>query len=636
MNPGDDVLQFDLRLQLQRRAQSQSARANDDIYCFCLQGYACDPYFTTRRTRIDVDPTKRSQAFADDDMHRRIIHHHSNKHNNTVTRYYWLDQWYGFILPPVTKWDAARFLTLSVDPWARYPPADLGEHINDDDCAHTISNTTNSDGVCKNGSENVSEALTNNNKRFDASEQSHAFMPLLPLCIRYTSLLLTKFLPLRILPPTYEATSALSAIIINIAAFVIASLALYDLTLYMLMGDEVIASKREGRNSTNTINRNNLQAFQFLAKTTATLFCINPAGVFFTASYSESVFAMLTFSGHAVAARGRYYEHVAKGGEPSSWLLAKFYWIPTTLLWTMASYARSNGTFSSVWWMLIGLGNYFSYFLGGTSDIRGDRATTAFKCITTLLFHGVLGLLIAMPILYHDRRGYSFHCTHTTITPDWCECIDSDYTRNTPSRFSLYAYVQRKHWNVGLLRYYELKQIPNFLLALPVLILSFGGAVWWIQRSWKRHSEKFEGSIIRRVFQWAVLALSASSYETKQRHEGFKTSKDTTTNDSDILSNKQLSEMLVGPTFLAYYAILAGFALVGTFLAHVQISTRLICSSCPAFYWFVCALLVQYGGNDVGSANGQLSRRIPLILYGYFGLYNLLGVVMHVNWLPWT
>jgi hypothetical protein len=31
-----------------------------------------------------------------------------------------------------------------------------------------------------------------------------------------------------------------------------------------------------------------------------------------------------------------------------------------------------------------------------------------------------------------------------------------------------------------------------------------------------------------------------------------------------------------------------------------------------------------------------MSRRIPLILYGYFGLYNLLGVVMHVNWLPWT
>jgi hypothetical protein len=41
--------------------------------------------------------------------------------NQAVEGLYYLDGFYRFILPPVTRWDSARFLTLAVDPWARYP-----------------------------------------------------------------------------------------------------------------------------------------------------------------------------------------------------------------------------------------------------------------------------------------------------------------------------------------------------------------------------------------------------------------------------------------------------------------------------------------------------------------------------------
>ena len=132
-NPGDDVLQFDLRLQWQRPRVVMDRDYGDDL-CFCLRGHACDtykigdtssakrdhPFFPnfawyeySRRRKNDYNPVNHSFLCADDDIYN------ASRRKNYKARFIWLDRFYEFILPPVTKSDGARFLKLSVDPWAR-------------------------------------------------------------------------------------------------------------------------------------------------------------------------------------------------------------------------------------------------------------------------------------------------------------------------------------------------------------------------------------------------------------------------------------------------------------------------------------------------------------------------------------
>lgn len=566
-NAGDDVLQFDLRLSPQK-----------DDGCFCLQGHACDPSSSL------------------ENRHRKRNHRICADVKSADGRSY-LDGLYQFILPPVTKWDSARFLSLAVDPWARYP-----DWFPIEDLLHDKT-PAEQDIVL-----------------FHSSEQSHAFLPFFPICIRYAANGLIFTLHPSILPSTYEATAALSAILINMIAFAIAAVSLYELTLHLMLGEELLAVSRSKSLQKKDQKAQPAKTFRedckSISKIVAISFCCNPAGVFFTAAYSESTFAMLTFTGHAIAVKGRYYCYKAKTHpqDPSNQVMwSRWYFIPTNVLWALASYTRSNGVITTTaWWLLIGLGSACLHL--GIVTTTSKRIV---NCTVELLRHLMMGLIVCLPVLYHDVRGYNFHCAEqASLTPKWCEYSDN---------FSLYKYVQRKHWNVGLFRYYELKQLPNFILASPVLILSFWAAVRWIQQSLRRHNIALTGSLygsVASICRWAVQALGISVVISSQGSLKVNTNHFTT----PATTEKDALDLLLGSTFLPHYAILFGFAVIGTFLAHVQISTRLICSSCPAWYWFVVRL---YTRNCTG---------LPMrhLLCFYFSLYNLLGVIMHVNSLPWT
>eukprot|EP00581_Thalassiosira_minuscula_P002432 CAMPEP_0183734762 /NCGR_PEP_ID=MMETSP0737-20130205/44736_1 /TAXON_ID=385413 /ORGANISM="Thalassiosira miniscula, Strain CCMP1093" /LENGTH=371 /DNA_ID=CAMNT_0025968343 /DNA_START=60 /DNA_END=1172 /DNA_ORIENTATION=+ len=337
--PGDDVLQFDLRLSSTTPSWSSSSQneLEQRHTCFCLQGHGCDIYWKSRRRRLN-NGSSSSPPCADNNT---IASPNANDHRrsntaNSDNRHVWLDRFYAFILPPVTKWDAARFLILSVDPWARYPPdwpleERAGKNVDQTHLIESESTTStcsdSDDAVCESIPERHADTEYDNEKRFHSSEQAHAFLPLLPLVIRYTAIGLMKIVPSDILPPTFEATAVLSAILINMVTFLIASLSLYDLTILLLKRDDALESNKSKKYDSNVALYDNETQQQrlTLAKTTAQLFCINPAGVFFTTAYSESIFAMLTFAGHAIFVRGQC--------RPYRWTTTSLCWIVSAVLW---------------------------------------------------------------------------------------------------------------------------------------------------------------------------------------------------------------------------------------------------------------------------------------------------------------
>jgi hypothetical protein len=263
-------------------------------------------------------------------------------------------------------------------------------------------------------------------------------------------------------------------------------------------------------------------------------------------------------------------------------------------------------------------------------------------------------------------------------------------------RYNLYSHIQRKHWNVGLFRYWTIQQIPNFLLAGPILIISFLAVFQWIQSSWEQYKfqqlirtkkNKKNGThtrslirshtvrdVIKFSFDVIFRAITAlqnfvtdppTTYirkndnapirvdDNEDGHDNTKPKAPTIpTNTTSKLSNHQSSvsnevmkndsskmdidadtmaiRILTGsPQLLGHYAVLAATAILGLLIAHVQISTRMICSSCPALYWYITAQLI----NDQNETS-KLTRSDYIVVW--FVLYIVLSIVLHPNWLPWT
>ncbi|CAL1611499.1 unnamed protein product [Knipowitschia caucasica] len=210
-----------------------------------------------------------------------------------------------------------------------------------------------------------------------------------------------------------------------------------------------------------------------LAFLSSLLYCITPANVFMIAGYSESLFAALTFGG--------------------LYLLEKGFTFRACLALSIATAARSNG--------LVNVG-FLLYLpsLYALSQIRVYRTTTkayakVFRyvlVILQLLFTSLLGTaFITLPFAAFQYYGYRTFCTPSLslehITPALLSLAERKGYRvpdqnGTPPLWCmrpmpmLYSHIQDIYWDVGFLRYFELRQMPNFILALPMASLGIMAA----------------------------------------------------------------------------------------------------------------------------------------------------------------
>ncbi len=522
-NPGDGVLRFDMRL-------------NEDTDCFCLKGHACDSI------GFGIPDSTKDKSFTNCAI------------PSVSGSFVPLDLW-KFFLAPLTKWDAARFLTLAVDPSLRDPQP----HASDS---------------------------------FAVSEQAHAFLPMFPWAMQQFAFFLYKTLPAQVLPPTFEGLVVFAGMLFNnFVCSTVSILALYSLTTGAMANSS--GKPREQNNHRHSI-----------AVAVCLVFGVwNPALVFFATNYSESFFAASTILGHFC---------IQQSKRKNSILL----WFAGIACWMVGSYTRSNGTLQCLWLLQDGLA--LVLLLHRKSNASVGRSIAI--CIQSILGAG----LVALPVRYHDWKGWERHCVISEKQPLWCSYNGSS--------FSLYRHIQDKHWNVGFFRYYELKQIPNFLLAAPILILSITGVYRWIYWSLITvHGKgKAPSSYKNILVGWPVNALSES---VSIASESSKTSYQSTLSSESRL-------LLQNPLLLGHYAILSILAFLGLTIAHVQISTRMICSTSPAIIWCIAQSIVQSSSmEDEGKSHGLFSwvaKNQSKIVWVYVSLFMFLGVILHVNFLPWT
>jgi len=358
-------------------------------------------------------------------------------------------------------------------------------------------------------------------------ETNLAFFPLYPLAVR------TLATALHWLQEDYGLLSfvtalKLAAVLLSNALFVLAAEALYDLSRKVLK-DEYLAYKA------------------------ALFFAINPANIFFTAPYSESLNALLTFY--------------------TLYKLTKSFSAVSCITIALASATRANSILN------LGFVVYNSLKIVATETIlyvRMKKAKAKAELSTTVA--NILGDAIVPSLFNIVACLGSFVVFQYFCFTNFCRVRRRDagevpeyvvehgrsellkVVGDTPSPWChedpplAYSYIQRVHWSNGFLAYWDPKQLPNFLLALPCLLMVLYHTYEFVQVHW---------DYVKR------LGLVDNNLLGMPRRP--------------CLAVRQY-RVLPRECFV-YVVHATALAVFGLLFMHVQVTTRLLLASSPVLPW---------------------------------------------------
>jgi phosphatidylinositol glycan class V len=391
-------------------------------------------------------------------------------------------------------------------------------------------------------------------------ENTLAFYPLFPFTVRYATEAVSQ-----ILPAYFQCSKRnlllIVALILNAFFFTMAARMLQRLS-------ELVLGDRKK------------------ARLAVILFCFNPASVFFSAPYSESLYTWLTFAIMLKCVEGKF-------------------WTASVPL-TLALLCRSNG--------LINIG-FLLYFCAQRvySKSKIDLLVLLEQCRKVLII--IVGLSLTFAAMqfyfyslycikldikyprlineYARKHNYVLAGSHTkdiNASP-WCQ---------QPFALS-YSYIQSHYWDVGFLNYYEWKQMPNFLLALPILLLFLVNCAIYLKRNF-------------------ALALRLGMFKKASR--------------TNVPIDANLFVFIIHGLTLSIVCVL---------FVHIQVSTRMLASSSPLLYWLAIKSIKPYAtnSNNISEIFRYFVRirgesKLGVLIKFWFLSYFCIGTVLFANFLPWT
>ncbi|XP_002122985.3 GPI alpha-1,6-mannosyltransferase 2-like [Ciona intestinalis] len=372
-------------------------------------------------------------------------------------------------------------------------------------------------------------------------ESTFAFFPMLPMSCHGIAAVLTSMTNIL----SFHTCCLLAAFCLNTFLFIEAAAAIYDLTLLIYKDKN----------------------FVFLA---SICFSFNPSSIFFSSCYSETMFAFFLFKGLVAAEKRKMFQ--------------------SSLWFVFASFTRSNGTVNA------GFIVYYSlkHFL--------NMKHTGFHMVVSFLKTFLHCVMVCIPFCLFNYYGYVKFCNgvieenllnnNSLEIPAWC---------NKPIP-SIYNHIQQHHWELGLFAYYKWNKIPNFILALPVVIITVKGVYEYLE---KRKGEILYLGLPFRNLKIPVIRAKSAFFTSQSIF-----------------------------CYICHLVFLVTFSLC---FMHVEVTTRMVMSGSPLPYWFAASYLYSFIDeiNVTWDSWAKLSKHAKYLV-GYFCSYFVTGIVLHVNFLPWT
>lgn len=428
----------------------------------------------------------------------------------------------GGVLAAFTRWDSAWFLSIA-DSGYPYSPEqhyDCRRRSNSRgvvDCAGTERAWGGEEYVSATGHEEEREEECR--RDIPLEEQAHAFFPLYPLTVRWTAASIRAVTPQAVSVGKTDSL-ILAAVLVSNACFVAAAVLLYYLGT-VVTGDSFLAFRG---------------ALAFCATPASVFFSTAYTESLFSALTFAGLLVLFSEGRRRRRRNGPSGERsgmeggcgaVGSGTQINcAWSGALSSWVAAVLL-SLATLTRSNGiaaagvlVLEKLRWMADEYSvssNNFKHrakLNGGEEIITRPAATsndkhgqgkvddsrgvskrgvpvTWARLAACAIFTAFQAILVAAPYVLVQVYAYRKFCKGGE-TPWGSDAAGKEYdgddtilqqhlqhlhpwcTWQVPS---VYAHVQSAYWGVGALKYYQWKQIPNFLLAAPTLLLTVCGVV---------------------------------------------------------------------------------------------------------------------------------------------------------------